>query len=547
MNAWQAIAACLAGRRTHFRSALEHSRLVQRQRLAAILASNARSEFGRRHGFATLATPSAYRERVPLSDYGTCRAAIQHMLESGSPVLCAAPVIAVEQTSGSVAASKLIPYTAASIESFRRAILPWLDDLLCAWPGIRGGKMFWPVSPVGRESPYGPPGGGPGYADDAAYFGPVLGPLLHEVSAIPVELSDIRRMQAWRYLVLRFLLASENLSMISVWSPTFLICLAEGLLEQGPELVRDLRHGGISARLDPGLALANPGFTAAPEQAERLQAFLADPGRGLGSLWPRLQVISTWTHASAARWLPALQAYFPGVVIQGKGLLSTEAVVSVPLADLPYPVLAVDSDFYEFEEHGGRVLLPHELEVDGTYQVIVTTSGGLYRYRTGDTVRVRGMHKEAPLLEFAGRTGQCSDLCGEKLTDAFVQQCLPQAAGFAMLAPLNEARPGYALLLDAGSVDPAQAERLAGCTEQALDANPHYRYARRLGQLDALRPIRLRRPLARFARACESLGKKPGNLKLPALLLDQALIGAMCDRPGGAMDQRATPMAGAGP
>src|SRR6185369_1456475 len=98
--------------------------------------------------------------------------------------------------------------------------------------------------------------------------------------------------------------------------------------------------------------------------------------------------------------------------IQSKGLLATEAFVSIPW-EAQHPV-AVMSHFFEFASANGEILLAHELRHGETYSVIVTTAGGLWRYRLGDLVEVDGLAAATPSLRFLGRGTSVTDLCGEK-------------------------------------------------------------------------------------------------------------------------------------
>ena len=91
-----------------------------------------------------------------------------------------------------------------------------------------------------------------------------------------------------------------------------------------------------------------------------------------------------------------------GVTLQGKGLLSTEAVITVP-SDCGDPQLSADSNFYEFRRDNGQIYLADELLSGETYSVIVTTNSGLYRYQTDDLVLCTGHTPEGlPQLRFAG-------------------------------------------------------------------------------------------------------------------------------------------------
>jgi hypothetical protein len=128
-----------------------------------------------------------------------------------------------------------------------------------------------------------------------------------------------------------------------------------------------------------------------------------------------------------------------------------------------------------------------ELRTHATYQVLLTTGGGLYRYRLGDAVCVDGSLGRTPSIRFVGRAGLVSDQRGEKLADRFVGDVLAEffqmigrpRPSFALLAPeVDSANCRYVLFMSAT----IELERVA-----ALDAllcrNPHYAYCRRLGQL----------------------------------------------------------------
>lgn len=180
---------------------------------------------------------------------------------------------------------------------------------------------------------------------------------------------------------------------------------------------------------------------------------------------------------------------FPRCRVQPKGLLATEAAVTIPWRGT-FP-LAVNSHFFEFLTDSGDVLAAHQLERGMTYEVIVTNGGGLWRYRLGDRVECDGFCSATPTLRFAGRAGNVSDLCGEKLSESFVAKCLvglwPGGVGrpaTAFLQPcrFDEGSPAYRLV-----VDQAVGDSLVENLDRLLCCNPHYDLARRLGQLQAPR------------------------------------------------------------
>jgi hypothetical protein len=209
---------------------------------------------------------------------------------------------------------------------------------------------------------------------------------------------------------------------------------------------------------------------------------------------------------------------FPGVHIQGKGLLATEGVVSLPLTEHGACMAAATSHFYEFiEQPGTPPRLLHELEANHEYSVLLTTGGGFYRYRLGDRVRVVGFAKSTPLLEFLGKEDGVSDLCGEKLSPAFVGSVLEELSverayrsDFAMLAPSQQEGPRYVLFLQGVASQTDLAVRL----DKKLTQNPHYAYCRRLGQLAAPRIFQITSDAGEYyLRRCVAMGQRAGAVK----------------------------------
>lgn len=505
----------LAGHAARFRAALGDARAVQARRLQTILARNQNCEYGRTHRFAAIADPAAFARRVPIVRYDALHGSIERMAAGECDVLVAAPVIAFEETGGSSGGAKLVPYTADALASFQRGLLPWLDDLYANVRGLDAGRTYWSISPAARV-PRQTAGGFPvGLPSDAAYLGEQVAGSLLATLCVPPAAARIADIGAWRRFTLLHLLAAKDLALISIWSPTFLQELLRHAQQDAAWLVRCLVDG------DPGIDAAGAGIPAprvSRTRGEQVRAVLAQREPEWTRLWPDLAVISCWDQAAAKPYAAALRRAFPGVRVQGKGLLATEGLVTIPLGDAAMPVLAVDAGFYEFVDAAGAAWLASDVIPGHEYEVLLTNDSGFYRYAIGDRVRVHGFVGTAPMLEFVGRTGGGSDLCGEKLTEDFVGTALA-ALGlrFAMLAPLATAPRGYALLLDAAEVRVDDAAQLAARAELALVANPQYAYARQLAQLAPLRSLRCDQPVARWLALCQQRGQRLGDIKPVAL------------------------------
>jgi hypothetical protein len=510
--------ACLAAR------GLTAPLVAQRQLriLLATVAANGDTEIGRELGFDRVSDYAAYARRVPIRGYDDLRPRIERMDRPANGILTTEPVVLLEPTSGSSGPIKLIPYTAGLRAQFRRAVNAWLHDIYRHVPGARRGAHYWSVSPAATAAAPFATTIPVGFESDAEYLGP-LAPLIRSVFAVPDQVRSLGTIEDFQHATALLLLASRDLSLISVWSPVFLLALLDRIRRFGDDLVRDLRDGRL--RLPSGGDAPAPlrprqAPAAAAAVAAALPAWRA--GGDAGALWPHLAFVSAWGDAASSRPFAELRALFPRAVVQPKGLLATEAVVSIPLFAAGGCVPAWTSHFFELVTPEGDTRLLHEVRPGETGRIVVTTAGGLYRYDTGDVVQVSGAWGPLPLLRFVGRES-VSDLAGEKLSEAFVAAALAAGLGeagvvarFAMVAPAGR---GYALFLEAAAPAGPRALAAAGAAvERALRAGYHYKYARELGQLEPLRVFQVeedgqRRHLERLAAE----GRRVGAIKPAAL------------------------------
>jgi hypothetical protein len=508
-----------------FRQALREPERAQRSLLRGTLRRNAATAFGRIHGFSRIRSAEEYRRRVPLALWEDVAPWIDHIISGEAGVLTRSPVRTLEPSSGSSAAAKLIPYTAELQREIRRAVAPWIVDLYARRPRLARGAAYWSITPLALEEQRPATAVRVGFEEDAEYLGGFWRRLAGATLAVPPAVRHVRDPETFRYVTLLFLLRRRDLSLISVWHPSFLTLLFEALPGFWERLLRDVERGTLTASGPLPTAVQNA-LTARlaplPRRAAELAGLTPD---ALTRIWPRLGLISCWGDAHAALSLHGLSRVFPGVEIQPKGLLATEGFVTLPFAGR-WP-LAIRSHFFEFlPEGGGDPRFAWELEDGGIYSVALTTGGGLYRYRLEDRVRVDGFVAGTPSLRFLGKEGHVSDLRGEKLHESFVAGALARVfertgidPRFALLAPAEEGAEGYVLYVES---DMLESDTLpAGLdeeTDEELSANPHYRLCRALGQLA---PVRLQRlgpgAFGRYLERCRLRGQRWGDVKPLAL------------------------------
>jgi hypothetical protein len=413
----------------------------------------------------------------------------------GFDQLISEPILFYEKTSGSRGAAKLIPYTKSLRRSFSQMFCVWAYDLIRHVP-FTTGKVYFCVSPklgavselivdrVNHDPPKSPLKRGtlrflvppflrgargdrrdrnerqsPALQTDADYLDRWLTYLLSSFLVTLPNAQSIQDPIEFKHKLALRLLQAEKLEIISIWNPSFLKVILDYI---------STNRSSLQSALSP----------------DRSQ-LLNQPEIPWEKVWPHLKLISCWDAAGAADQANNLRSLFPNVLIQGKGLLATEAPMTIPLIAAQGCMPVLDEVFFEFEDAGGKIWLLHELPVGPEYQLIISQKGGLYRYRMGDRVRVTHYYNQTPCLEFLGRSGGVSDMVGEKLNPDFVRDVLVElglSSGFKTLVPVHDPAH-YVLLLD------SEVPGIAAQLEQLLGRSYHYAQARSLGQLQAAQVI----------------------------------------------------------
>jgi len=435
--------------------------------LKSMVKANLDCVFGREHGFEEIDDYGTFTQHVPLRDYDDFSPWIDRLALGEQGVLTTEMVIGFEQTSGTTSARKLIPYTETFRQQMAVAVGGWMAKWQKNYPQAFGGRSYWSLSPAGMTSMVLPSGVQVGMDGDGGYFPKDVAAPLAGMLIFPEMDGDYMKHTA------SALLEVNDLSSISVWSPTFLI-----------EIDRQIR-------------LIDPLFKTWSDN------------------WRHLDVVSCWGDVQAARWLPQLSSILGEVKVELKGLMSTEGVFSIPTLSGDAE-LAVGSHFYEFIESNGKIWLCDELSVGVQYEIAVTNGAGLYRYKMGDKIEVTAMSETGvPSFKFVGRGGGNSDLVGEKLSEAFVSACLQQCQVAGVLIACDD---HYILV--------ANDVRLGEEFSKALLKSPYYHQAIVLGQLKPLRCVLVSdgQMFAWSEQCAAATGARVGDVKLPSLVTSDLIL-----------------------
>ena len=225
---------------------------TQERLLYRVLAVNRRTWFGIRHGFDQIGTLHAYQKRVPPATYADFDALIQLHRRGRRQ----RPDRGTRHFAGTderhdwgreadpVHGRPAPPVSARRCRLDRRPVLPatfrpprpcLLVDLARTGPAAhelrRSADRFCRRRGISR---------------------PAGALRLRRLLVVPGAVARLHDMTTFRYCTLLFLLAAEDLSLISIWNPTFLLALVSSLTPSYERLCDDLSRG----RIDPPVLAA---------------------------------------------------------------------------------------------------------------------------------------------------------------------------------------------------------------------------------------------------------------------------------------------------
>ncbi len=494
----------------NFQNALGDPRKAQRKLLAELVTASSKTNYGKSLGLTGHENETQFRNLVPLCDFndGVLDSWIERQLAApDEPMLAPGGAKSFEKTSGSSSAQKIIPYNSDLLSSFDRYFRIWLYDLLRAGPKLETMRLFMSISPAFQR---------PedlekriGVADDSEYVSPVLRFFLKLFLAVPLNLRFTKDSSIFLDKLCAHLVLDRDLEVLSIWHPSFFLVIWNHLVDSRKriaDLINQILTGDITHR-QATIALLRSSSSLQPVD-----------------LWPKLKLISAWDAANSRLPAQQLQRLFPNVFFQGKGLLATEAPMTLPLIGqgvLPF----VTDVLFEFINDAGKFFWVDEVEVGHEYTLVISQKGGLLRYRIGDRVRVL-TSSVTPSLEFIGRDHDSSDLVGEKMTARYLashESRFTKTSGctyYLFLPTASENRAGYVALIETESAsDSILNDHLSGWWEERLMQSHHYAYARKMGQLDGVQVIqvpKLQQLLLQFY--VQTKGMKAGDVKLRTLL-----------------------------
>jgi len=490
------------------------------------------------HEFGKISNPKVFKRKVPVMEYEGYEKWLIRIMNGEDSVLTQEPVSILEPTSGSTAGTKLIPYTKSLQKDFLKGIRPWIFDLILKGETFRG-SAYWSITPFQKTDIQTKSQIAIGFKNDSEYFGNLEQMIIGRILSVPSEVCEISEIENFRYATIIFLVSDRLISFISIWNPTFLSIMLKYMLEWKEQIVEDIRFGRITFPKKMNALLAKrledklePNEERARELAIAFEGI--EEKLNFSLIWPNLSIISCWADGNSLSYAEKIAEFFPDVIVQPKGLLATEAIISFPFIGKRGSLLSVRSHFFEFIEQKEvnlgeqEIKLAHQLEIGKRYSVVVTTGGGLYRYQIGDIVEIVGFYLSCPLIRFVCRSNNVSDLFGEKVNEKFLEMILKLnfekysiKTKFFMIAPdENEiGQIAYTLFIEFGKNENiSKINFLCEDLEKSLHENFHYSYCRSLGQLNSFQVFLIEKSGEEdYINHCVSNGQRLGDIKMPIL------------------------------
>lgn len=456
--------------------------------LNEILKHNARTDYGMRYHFSAVRTEEGYQARVPLSTYETYAPFVQLQTKIGERGISVEDDIPCYLlTSGTAGEPRLIPATTKHLR-------PYLE----AFKQIVGGKMTFALFeslPLKKRF------------NDGSFLNSLSGMVLseffrHERNTLGVSEAKFTSPEALMFppeametIYLRLLFALKERDVEQIFSPfTWGLAEAFAFMENyWAELCNDIELGKITFAPDVpkdffrrmnGLLLPDP-----TRAAELRKIFRAGFDRPVAKLiWPKLQRVIAAGTGSFKIYTAQIKRFLGDVEFSNGFFASSEMFLGKALVGSDDYELVRDTNFYEFlpmrAAENSRPLFLSELEVGAEYEVVVTNHAGLYRYRTGDIIRVEECETERLIFSYVGRAGQSLTISSATLTEDEIYSALVKVAAadgmeLADFAFFADDKNRLTILLEAKNFSGAD---LVDATDSELCAlNESYAAARRNG------------------------------------------------------------------
>lgn len=357
----------------------------QEEFVSRLVRENAKTAFGRDHGFQYIHNLDEYRRYVHLTSYNDYPAYIERIANGERNVLTAYLTDFLSPLDG----YKLLPQSRWGIQTYNDYGFS-VGFFVAGNHGLLTNGMV--LNLVDNRIERLPSG---------VYKGNLLGRLLvkrefdyDQVYVIPVDVANASNRTDILYLQALFALKQPFISIAICDQHDKMIELLRYIEKHWPRLTEDIEHG-------------NPYIKGDPERAHAIREIMEVHHIGtqmVDLLWPRLRCMMIYDVDRLSASFELLRTYCGSQMhFVFTGISSPIGTFSTTLhLDDPQTVLIPDSVFYEFKpkeaNNYNTLLTLDQLEIGRSYELVVSTLSGLYRYMTQKTVMVVGRYHDTPTV-----------------------------------------------------------------------------------------------------------------------------------------------------
>ena len=348
---------------------------VQQKVFNGLIRAGRRTEWGLKHDYKAIRTIQDFQQRVPVSSYEDLFPYIERVMRGEQKVLWPSPVRWFSKSSGTTnARSKFIPVTTESLdESHFKGGKDMMALYVANNPDTRtfegkglsiGGSL--------HQNPYG--------ANSAA----------GDVSAVVMQ-----NLPSWAQYIRT---PSIEVALMDEW---------EAKLERMADITSQENVTSMLGTPTWGLVL--------------IDKVLARTGKSnILEVWPNFELFvhgavnfQPYRDLFRQQIFPSESIHYQEVYNASEGFFA----IQDDLTRIGEMLLMLDYGiFYEFvptNHPTAKALTIEEVEIDKNYALIVSTNGGLWRYRVGDTVRFTSLYPHR--LKVSGRTKHFINAFGEEV------------------------------------------------------------------------------------------------------------------------------------
>ena len=357
----------------------------QEEFVMRMMRENAQTEFGQAHNFKNIHTLDDFKRYIPLTTYDDYASYIERISNGERNVLTAY----LTEHLSPFNEYKRLPQSRWSVQSCYDYNFS-LGFCLAANHGLlNNGMTLNLVDSHVEQLPSG------------VTVGKLLGRLLgkrdfdyDQVYAIPLEVANASEEYDILYLQALYALRQEYISIAICDHYEKMLELLRYIEKHWPKLAEDIERG--NAHIVPD-----------PKRADAVREIMEPHHIGtriVRLLWPKLQCIMVNDVDRLSASFELLRTYCgSNVHFVFTGIGTPEGTFSTALnLDDPQTVLIPDSVFYEFkpkEANSYQTLLTlDQLEIGRSYELVVTTLAGLYRYKTYKHFMVVGRYHDTPTV-----------------------------------------------------------------------------------------------------------------------------------------------------